>query len=400
MADLKQITFHTPHRTLGAARAGVVIGIVAAATAAWGIASRVRAEAALNTQAQAQTELPVNVTHPIVNGKAEDLTLPGDVQAWSSAPIYARTSGYLKRWTVDLGTHVKAGQVLAEIDTPEVDQQYAQARAELASAEANNQLAQSTAARWKDLLATESVSRQEADEKAGDAATKAALLASAQANLARLRQLQGFKNIVAPFDGVITARNVDVGDLINPGASSQRELFHIVDMHQLRIYVQLPQAYADSIAPEMNATLHFAEHPDANFAAKVSRTAGAIDPSTRTMLVQLQADNPKNQLMPGSYTEVHFQLPANAGVLRVPANTLLFRGSSIQTASVGADNHVLLKNIKLGRDFGKEVEVLTGLDAKDTLIVNPPDSIANGDTVKIIPVTPAKEAAIKGGAAK
>ncbi len=400
MTDNKSFQPHTPHRSGGATRVSVIIGIVAVAVAAWGIISRVQAKNKLNELTQEQNVIPVNVTHPHANGNVEELVLPGDVRAWADAPVYARTSGYLKRWLVDIGTPVKAGQVLAEIDTPEVDQQLAQARADFGTAQANNVLAQSTAARWKDLLATESVSQQEADEKNGDAAAKTALLASSQANVNRLRQLQGFKNIVAPFNGVITARNVDIGDLINPGASGQRELFHIVDTHQLRVYVQLPQSYVSSITADMTAELHFAEQPGKVFPAKVMRTANAIDPSTRTMLVQLLADNADNALLPGSYAEVHFKLPMHADALRVPDNTLLFRGTTIQVASVGDKGQVALKPITLGRDFGKEVEVLTGVSSKDALIINPPDSIADGDIVHAIEAKPDQPNAAKGGAAK
>lgn len=384
----------SPHRSWGAARVGIIVGIIALLLAAWGIISRVLAHQKLEAQTESHNTIPVNVTQPRTDSAAIELMLPGDVQAWSDAPIYARTSGYLKRWKVDIGATVKAGQVLAEIDTPEVDQQLAQAQADLSNAQANHQLAQTTAERWKTLLAIESVSPQEADEKSGDAAAKAAALASSHANLNRLRQLQGFKNIVAPFNGVITVRNVDVGDLINPGISGQRELFHIVDTHQLRVYVNLPQSYAASIKTNMEAKLRFAEHPGKTFPAKVLHTANAIDASTRTMLVQLVADNANNLLLPGAYAEVLFQLPANANVLRVPDNTLLFRGSNIQVATVDAQNKVVIKTITIGRDFGKEVEALTGVNATDKLIINAPDSIATGDVVRIIE-TPPKSAAAK-----
>jgi len=400
MTDHKSTSPQLPHRSWGAARVGIIIGIVAVIIAGWGIISRVRAQNKLDAQAEASNITPVLVTHPKADGNGEALVLPGNVQAWSDAPIYARTSGYLKRWNVDIGTPVKAGQVLAEIDTPEVDQQLAQAHADYGTAQANNQLSQSTAERWKGLLATDSVSQQDADEKNGDAAAKTALLASAQANLDRLRQLQGFKNIVAPFAGVITARNVDVGDLINPGASGQRELFHIVDTHQLRVYVQLPQSYVSSVSVGMPAELHFAESPGKAFPAKVLSTANAIDPTTRTMLVQLIANNAHNEMLPGAYAEVHFKLPVRADTLRVPDNTLLFRGSTIQVASVDANNKVKLKTITLGRDFGKEVEALTGVDAQDSIIINPPDAVADGDTVRIAEAKPEKDAAAKTGAAK
>ena len=400
MTDIKSSSSQLPHRSWGAARVGIILGIVAVLIAAWGIISRVQAKNKLSELTQSQNIQPVNVTHPHANGNVEELVLPGDVRAWADAPIYARTSGYLKRWLVDIGTPVKAGQVLAEVDTPEVDQQLAQARADLGTAKANNQLAQSTAARWKDLLATESVSQQEADEKNGDAAAKNALMASSQANVNRLRQLQGFKNIVAPFNGVITTRNVDIGDLINPGASGQRELFHIVDTHQLRIYVQLSQSYVSSITPDMTAELHFADRPGKVYPAKVMRTSNAIDPGTRTMLVQLLAENANNELLPGSYAEVHFKLPMHADALRVPDNTLLFRGNAIQVASVGDKGLVSLKTITLGRDFGKEVEVLTGVTDKDSIIINPPDSITDGDTVRPVEIKPEQADAGKGGAAK
>ena len=381
----------------GATRIGIIIAIIAVVFVGWCIFYRVKARAALEQQAQAQTRIPVNVTHPEASSANEELVLPGNVQAWIDAPIYARTTGYLKRWLVDIGTPVKSGQLLAEIDTPEVDQQLAQAKADLATAQANNQLAQSTAARWKDLLATDSVSKQDADDKIGAATADAALVNSAQANLGRLQQLQGFKNVVAPFSGIITARNIDIGDLINPGGSGQRELFHIVDTHKLRIYVQLPQTYVASVTKGMTAQLHFTEHPGQDYPAQVVRTAEAVDPNTRTMQVQLESDNPNNTLLPGAYAEVHFQLPAQVGALRLPSNTLLFRANGMQVASVDDNGRVTLKTVALGRDFGKEVEVVNGLAASETVIVNPPDSIATGDTVKIIaaPATPAKDGAAK-----
>ncbi|MGH8455910.1 MAG: efflux RND transporter periplasmic adaptor subunit [Stenotrophobium sp.] len=383
-----------PRRSLGVARIGAVIAIIAVIFAAWGILHRVRAQAALRAQTDRQAAIPVNVTHPIAADAGEQLVLPGNVKAFADAPIYARTSGYLKRWLVDIGTPVKAGQLLAEIDTPEVDQQLAQAEADLASAVANNALAQTTAARWKDLLAADSVSKQDADEKAGDAQAKAALAASARANVARLRQLQDFKRIVAPFDGVITARNVDIGDLVNPGSSSQQELFHIVSTKKLRIYVQVPQAYVPGISIGMSAQLHFTEHPGHTYPARLESTADAIDPASRTMLVQLEADNPKGELLPGAYAEVHFDLPLRAEALRLPANTLIFSAQGIQAATVEDSGHVAIKTLTLGRDFGKSVEVLTGIAANDSVIVNPPDTIADGDAVQVV----APPAAADGGA--
>lgn len=369
------------HRSFGIARIGIIIAIVAIIAAAWGITHRLRAQSVLRNAANQQTGISVEVTHAIPAAAGDHLVLPGNVKAFADAPIYARTSGYLKRWYVDIGTRVSAGQLLAEIDTPEVDQQLAQAEADLASAEANNQLAQSTAARWKNLLATDSVSPQDADEKAGDALAKAALVKAARANVSRLRQLQGFKRIVAPFAGIITARNVDIGDLINPGNSGQHELFHIVSSKKLRIYVQVPQSSASDIKVGMTAQLHFPEHPDQTFAANVASTSDAIDPVSRTMLVQLLADNSKGELLPGAYAEVHFHLPISTTMLRLPANTLLFHEKGIQVAIVDSSNHVAIRTLTLGRDFGKTVEVASGITANDAVIVNPPDTIAAGDVV-------------------
>ncbi|MGH8461217.1 MAG: efflux RND transporter periplasmic adaptor subunit [Stenotrophobium sp.] len=391
MSDQHPATSSTPHRTLGIARIGIVIAIVAVIVAAWGIIHRVRAQTLLRSHTDQQAALAVDVTHPIPPGAGEELVLPGDVKAFADAPIYARTSGYLKRWLVDIGTPVKAGQLLAEIDTPEVDQQLLQAEADLASAVANNQLAQSTAVRWKDLLATDSVTKQDADEKIGDALAKAALVTAARANVARLRQLQDFKRIVAPFDGVITTRNVDIGDLINPGSSSQRELFHIVSTKKLRIYVQVPQSVVPDISLGMTAQLKFTEHPNRRFPARVVSTAHAIDPASRTMLVQLEADNAAGEMLPGAYAEVHFQLPVRADALRLPANALLFHAIGIQAAIVDGNGHVAIKTLTLGRDFGKTVEVLSGIKASDAIIVNPPDTIAAGDVVTINTLAAARD---------
>jgi RND family efflux transporter MFP subunit len=378
-------------RAPGIARIGIIIAIVAVIAAAWGIAHRLHAEAALRSATNQQTGISVEITHAIPAGAGDRLTLPGEVKAFADAPIYARTTGYLKSWRVDIGTRVKSGQLLAEIDTPEIDQQLAQAQADLASAEASNQLAQSTAARWQNLLATDSVSKQDADEKAGDALAKAALVKAARANVARLRQLQSFKRILAPFDGIITARNVDIGDLINPGSSSQRELFHIVSAKKLRIYVEVPQSSAPDIRVGMSAQLHFPEHPDQAFPAKVVSTADAIDPVSRTMRVQLQTDNSTGELLPGAYAEVRFQLPVNTTALRLPANTLLFHEQGIQAAIVDGSGHVAIRTLTLGRDFGKTVEVVSGITSDDAVIINPPDTIAPGDAVSIsTPATAAR----------
>jgi RND family efflux transporter MFP subunit len=313
----------------------------------------------------------------------EDLVLPGTVQAFVEAPIYARTSGYLKTWYTDIGTPVKKGQLLAEIETPEVDQQYAQAQADLETARANESLANSTNKRWQGLLSTESVSQQDAEEKAGDAAAKKAALASAAANVARLRDLESFKRVVAPFDGVVTARNTDIGALINAGQSSGSELFRIADTHKLRIYVQVPETYAAAIQPGLEAELRFAEQANKKYVAQTVRTSNALDPTLRTLQVELQLDNAGHEVFPGAYAEVHFKLAGNAESLRLPANTVIFRAAGLQVATVDGTHHIKLKNIVQGRDFGSTIEVLSGIDANDLVVLNPPDSITDGAPVRV-----------------
>ena len=365
--------------------------VVALILAVWGILSRIESRSALKDEA-AQAAIPtVAVVKPSHSAPTESLTLPGNTQSYIEAPIYARTSGYLKRWLVDIGAPVKAGQLLAEIDTPEVDQQLSQARADLATAVANRSLADTTNERWKGLLATDSVSKQDADQKAGDAAAKRAAEDSARANVRRLDQLQSFKRVVAPFDGVVTARNTDVGALINAGASGPPggELFRVADTHILRIYVQVPQPYAGFIKPGLAADLKLNDRPGKNYQATVVSTAQALDPTSRTLLTQLQVDNAKGELFPGAYVEVHFKLPTRTDVVRLPANTLLFRSAGLQVGVVGADNHVSLKSINMGRDFGNEVEVLSGITDSDQVVLNPQDSLADGQEVRIAAPPPA-----------
>ena len=338
---------------------------------------------ALAHQAAEAAVVTVVTVKPTLGPGSSKLVLPGTVQAYYEAPIYARTSGYLKAWHTDIGATVKKGQLLAEIDTPEVDQQLRQSQADLATAQANYDLARTTNERWQGLLATQSVSQQDADERAGDAAAKAAVRLSAAANVARLQELESFKRVVAPFDGVVTQRNTDVGALINAGQGSPANaLFRVADTHRLRIYVSVPQAYAASISEGMPAKLEFADHPGRFFTATVSSSARALDANSRTLQVELQIDNPKGELLPGSYAQVHFDLPSAPGSLRVPVNTVLFRASGLQVATVDGD-HVRLKKITQGRDFGTEIEVLAGLDPTDVLILNPPDSIVEGAPVRL-----------------
>jgi RND family efflux transporter MFP subunit len=357
--------------------------VVALILAVWGEVSRVLARSALVKEAADSAVATVVTTTPTRTTIGEELVLPGSVQAYIEAPIYARTSGYLKDWKTDIGSEVAQGQLLAEIETPEVDKQLSQAQADLATARANETLANSTNERWQGLLATESVSKQDADEKAGDAAAKKTTAASAAANVARLQQLESFKRVVAPFAGVITARNTDIGALINAGQSAGTELFRIADVHKLRVYVQVPEAYASATHPGLIAELHLAEFPQRVFPAKAVRTSNALDPTLRTLQVELELDNANRELFPGAYADVHFKLPADAQSLRLPANTVLFRAAGLQVATVDEHHRVRLKSFVQGRDFGNTIEVLSGLSADDVVILNPSDSLVDGVTVRI-----------------
>jgi RND family efflux transporter MFP subunit len=357
---------------------------VAISLAVWGIVARVSARNALSRATAAAAATAVVTVKPAVAPGAEALILPGSLQAYYEAPIYARTNGYLRAWHTEIGTPVKKGQLLAEIESPEVDQQLGQAQADLATARANYQLARSTDVRWQGLLATESVSKQDADQRAGDAAAKKAAVDSAAANVARLRDMESFKRVLAPFDGVVTQRNTDIGALINAGQSPGAALFRVADTHRLRIYVSVPQAFASGIRPGMSADLVFAEHPGKPYPATVAFTAQALDPISRTLQVELQVENPEHELFPGAYVQVRFNLAATGLVLTLPANAVLFRAQGLLVASVGADHHVRLKRIAEGRDFGSSIEVLSGIDATDDIVINPPDSITDGALVRIV----------------
>jgi RND family efflux transporter MFP subunit len=351
--------------------------------AIWGIITRLGARNALERTAAAAAVATVTTTQPHRGPVTSDLVLPGTVQAFYEAPIYARTNGYLKAWYTDIGTPVKKGQLLAVIETPEVDQQQRQAQADLATAQANYELARTTNERWKGLLATQSVSQQDADERAGDAAAKLAARQSASANLARLNELESFKRVLAPFDGVVTQRNTDIGALINAGQNPGSALFRVADTHRLRIYVSVPQPYAAGVRPGDSAQLEFADHPGQRYTATVANTAHALDASSRTLLVELQIDNAKGALLPGSYAQVYFNLARGFDALRIPVNTVLFRTQGLQVATLDAQQRVHLKTITQGRDFGTEIEVLSGITAADTLVVNPPDSLTDGAQVRV-----------------
>jgi RND family efflux transporter MFP subunit len=387
----------TPALTEAQLRRYVVIGVcVAVVLAAWGIVSRLVARNALEHQAIDAAIVNVATVNPTRGPASDTLVLPGAVQAFYEAPIYARTNGYLRVWYTDIGTSVKKGQLLAEIDSPEVDQELRQAKADLATAEANYQLARTTNDRWKGLLATQSVSQQDADERAGDAAAKAAAQQSAAANVARLEDLESFKRVLAPFDGVVTQRTTDIGALINAGETPGSSLFRVADTHRLRIYTSVPQAYAAGVQPGMTADLVFTDHPGKHFTAEVASTARALDASSRTLQVELQIDNSRGELFPGSYADVHFTFPANTTTLRVPVNTVLFRAQGLLVAVLDSQGRVRLRHITQGRDFGTQIEVLSGLEPTDRLILNPPDSITEDTRVRVVPAAPIAGTAAAG----
>ncbi len=372
---------------------GAVVVALAVVLVAWSIFAAHRAGARLREQADAQAVVSVATIRARPQADAAGLTLPGNVEANTEAPIFARTSGYLKRWLVDIGTHVKAGQVLAEIDAPELDQQLRQSQADLATAEAGRDIANLTAERWSGLRNTGSVSKQAADEKISLAASSEAQVQAAQANLQRLRELSSFKKIVAPFDGIVTARNTDIGQLINAGGGMGPELFRIADMRQLRLYVRVPQAYAAMIQPDITAEVRFPDRPGRTYTAKLERTSNALDSVSRTLLAQLIIDNKDNELLPGAYAEVRFQLPVaeQNPPLRLPANVLLFRGDGLKVATV-SQGRVVMKPVILGRDYGSDVEIVGGLTAGEEVILSPPDSLMESTVVRVVQV-PAEPAA-------
>jgi RND family efflux transporter MFP subunit len=331
-----------------------------------------------------------------------DLVLPGNVQAFLDTPIYARTNGYLRKWYADIGAHVKAGQLLAEIDAPEVDDQLRAARADLANAQANYTLAKTTAARWTEMLQSRSVAKQDADEKDADMLAKQGTLDAARYNVSRLSQLQSYEKVTAPFDGIVTARNIDVGALIDAGSSggTQKELFHLAQSDRLRVYANVPQAYAQQIHPQAHAYLTLNETQGKHYPGVVARTAGAVDPQQRTMLVEVDVDNASGELLPGAYAQVHFALGGDAMPLTLPGNTFLFRPDGVKVATVDANDRVKLVTVTLGTDFGTRVAVAAGLDGHERVIVNPQDSIVDGTPVRIVAARTPADKKPNGGASQ
>jgi RND family efflux transporter MFP subunit len=352
-----------------------------------GIHERAHAENSLGVSTERAAVPTVNVVEPSSAGLSQEIVLPGNTQAFNDTPIYARTSGYLKHWYVDIGTHVRQGQLLADIDTPEVDQQLEQARADLKNSQANEQLAQITAARWQNLLKTNSVSKQETDQAVSDLSARQASVDSMAANVHRLEQLQSFEKVYAPFAGVITARNTDIGALINAGAGGvPQELFHMAAVNKLRVYVAVPEV--DSLAAQTGAkaTLTLDEFPGETFEGTIVRDSDSIDSATRTLNVEVDVNNAEGRIKTGAYAFVHLKLPqsahASAQSLTIPANTLLFRSEGLRVGVV-RNGHAELTPIKIGRDFGATVEVVAGLQPADQVIVNPSDSLTSGSPVQV-----------------
>jgi RND family efflux transporter MFP subunit len=361
---------------------GGLVLLAAIAAALWGISTRARALAVV-TQETRELSVPiVSVASPERGAPAEEITLPGTIHAYSDASIYARTNGYLKKWYADIGTHVRAGQLLAEIDAPEVDQQLQQARADLATAEANAKLAQSTAERYRDLIKSDSVSKQDLDNANGSLEAKQAAVDSARFNVKRLEEMQSFSRVEAPFSGVVTARNVDVGALIGP-TNATKELFHVAATDRLRVMVNVPEVYSRAAKLGLEADLTLKEFPGRRFKGKLARTADAIDIGSRTLLAEVDVDNANGELLVGSFVDVHLKLPTPAATLKVSVGALIFKSEGLQVAVVDPSGKVSLVNVTPGRDYGNAIEIVAGLNGDEQLIMNPPDALSNGETVKI-----------------
>jgi RND family efflux transporter MFP subunit len=356
---------------------GILLGL-----AFWGIGTRAKALAVVSRETREAAVPTVAIIAPERGAPRQEITLPGTLEAFTDAPIYARTNGYLRKRYVDIGAHVHAGQVLADIDTPEVDQQLEQARADLATAEANERLAQSTAERYRDLIKTDSVSKQDLDNANGSLEAKSTAVNSSKANVRRLEQLHAFGKITAPFEGVITARNIDVGALIDSG-SNAKELFHEAAVNRLRLFVNVPEIYSRAAVAGMTADLTLSEFPGRTFAGTLARTAQAIDVASRTLLTEIDVENAKGELLPGSYAEVRLQVSTDKASFKLPVNAVMFRTEGVRVALLDANDRVTLHPITLGRDYGNAVEVVAGLTGSERIIVNPPDSIENGQTVRV-----------------
>jgi RND family efflux transporter MFP subunit len=362
---------------------GIAIMILAIAAATLGISNRAKSVQEVARWTDKQAVPTVAVVTPKSVPSQDDLVLPGTIEAFYSGPIFARASGYVREWYQDIGAHVKKGDVLALIDTPDLDQQLAQARADLLTAQANEKLSNVTAERWQTLATRNIVSQQAKDEKVGDLQAKTSAMQAAQANVARLESLQSFNRLVAPFDGVVTARGVDVGHLAAAGGNSGKPLFTVSDIHKVRVYVNVPQAFLGELKPGLAASLVLPQFPGQPFSAELTTTSNSVAPDSRSALVELLADNPEGKLWPGSFAEVHFHLDARGNVLRIPATALFFGPRGIELALLMPDGTVSLSKVQLGRNLGREVEVLSGLPPDATVIDSPPESLIPGQMVSV-----------------
>jgi len=387
-AESTQVVEITVSKRVGVSIKGLlIIALLAAAVFGYviwaGITARTHANDELATETNTLAVPTVSVIAPKVTPGAEEVALPGNLQAFIDTPVWARSSGYLREWYVDIGAHVKQGQLLAEIEAPEVDQQLNQAQAQLQTAEANLKLSQVTADRYTELFKTDSVAKQDVDNAVQGQAAREADVSSAKANVSRLQQLVSYEKVGAPFSGIITARNIDVGALVNSGANTPgRELFHVASIDTLRAYVSVPEMYSQAAKPGVQAYLTLTEFPGRKFLGKVVRNANSIDESSRTLLVEVDVKNPTGELLPGSYVSVHLKLPSNIPAVTVPSNTLLFRSEGLRVVRVTAGK-AELRPVIMGRDFGDTVELVAGIRPDDKVVVNPSDSITNGQKVEI-----------------
>jgi RND family efflux transporter MFP subunit len=363
----------------------LLIVLVVALVVIWGISNRHQANAQLAQETRELAISTVSVIHPKAGAPQQEIVIPGDMQPYTDAPIFARTNGYLKKWYADIGANVKAGQLLAEIDSPEVDQQLQQARADLSTAQANMNLAEITATRYKELMKTDSVSQQDVDNAMGNYDARRTTVESAQANVKRLQELQSFEKVYAPFDGVLTARNTDVGQLIDSGSSggTSRELFHIAAVNPLRVYINVPQFDSPQIRPGLHAQLVLTEFPGRKFEGTVVRSSGAIDNATRTLLTEVDVDNSAHLLKPGGYVEVHLKLPSPVNTFTLPVNATIFKSEGLQVAIVKNGKTISLIPVTPGRDFGTEIEVVAGLKGDEWVVLNPSDSLSEGSVVRV-----------------
>jgi len=368
---------------------GIVALVIAGFIAAGGIVSRVKSNRELAQWTNQQAVLTVALAQLKQADQYQSLNLPGTIQAYRKAAIYARVSGYLKSWETDIGAKVQPGQVLGVIDTPDLDQQLAQAKATLASAQATAQLAAVTAQRWDFLAKRQVASQQSADNATSDAAAKKAVADAAQANVRQLEAMEAFKTLVAPFDGVVTARNTDIGALINAGNGAGQELFEVSDMDTVRIYVQVPQAFTAQLQPGLKATFEVPQFPGQHFDAKLVTTSNAMNMTSRSMLVELQADNSAKKFSPGTYCQVQFQIPGDPNMVQVPATALISGDHGTQVAVLGDGNRVVMKPVQIGRDFGDSVEVVAGLSSSERVIDSPPETLQTGDQVQLAAAAPA-----------